>query len=279
MPPPAQAPPRRPRRASRGVVLLTLALGLLLNLGTAQILIESREFASNQQSPRGNALRSAYWPESPVSTSDLGDPLADWIGLEDYLASAHLDPKQVEALIPLEDRAVEAAGLALEAYTRMLEPLTPRQRQKLLVPQQRVVDHEALGLDSAGLDVLMVWLHRLDQRARQTTEYAPACAPAPQPLTMAPTRLAVSMTRLLDDPEEPITPSQARSILKREVELRKILEMLHSTHAQARRLLTSTQRQEARRLPLRRFEAFPSPRALDIFLQQIRKHRQEAARS
>jgi len=277
MPPSVQATPRRSRRVPRGVVLLTLTLGLLLNLGTIQILIESRQFASNQQSPRCNALRSAYWPESPVSTSDLGDPLADWLGLEDYLASAPLAAGQAEALVPLEDRAVQAAGLALQAYTRLLEPLNPAQRRKLAEPQRRVVDHQALGLDSAGLDILMVWLHRLDERARQTTEVAPACAPPPEPMRMAPTRLAVSMTRLLDDPRTPITPAQARAILKREVELRKILEMLHSTHVQARRLLTASQRKQATRLPLRRFEPFPSPRALDLFLQKVRDRR--AARS
>ncbi len=264
------------RRSNRGTVVLTLVLGLLLNLGMIQILIESREFAPNQQNPRANALRTAYWPESPVSTGETGDPLADWLGLEAYLARSPLSPEQLEAWRPLEDRALEAAELALEGYTRLLEPLTPSQRQKLAEPQPGVVDHRTLGLDSAGLDLLLVWLHRLDERAHQAEAEAPAQSPAPLPMRLAPTRLAVSMTRLLDDPHEPITPAQARAILKREVELRKVLEILHQTHAQARRLLTAQQRQEALALPLRRWEPFPSPRALELFIRSVHERRKEA---
>jgi len=264
------------RRSSRGTLALTLVLGLLLNLGTLQILVESREFAPNQKTPRANALRTAYWPESPVSTSELGDPLADWLGLEEYLLRATLQNLQIEALRPLEDRALEAAEMALEGYTRLLEPLTPSQRRKLAEPQPGVVDHRSLGLDSAGLDQILVWLHRLDERAHGAEKPAPAQSPLPSPMRMAPTRLAVSMTRLLDDPNEPITPAQARAILKREVELRKTLELLHNTHAQARRVLTSAQRQEALSLPLRRWEPFPSPRALELFIRSVQERRKEA---
>jgi hypothetical protein len=263
------------RRSSRGTLVLVLALGLLFNLGTLQILVESREFAPNQKSPRGNALRTAYWPESPVSTSELGDPLADWLGLEEYLARASLQNSQIEALRPLEDRALEAAEMALEGYTRLLEPLTPYQRRKLAEPQPGVVDHRTLGLDSAGLDHILVWLHRLDERAHEAEKPAPAQSPIPSPMRMAPTRLAVSMTRLLDDPHEPLTPAQARAILKREVELRKALDILHHTHAQARRVLTSAQLQEALSLPLRRWEPFPSPRALEIFIRSVQERRKE----
>jgi len=263
------------RRSSRGTLFLTLVLGLLLNLATFQILAESRQFSPNQKSPRANALRTHYWPESPVSNSEMGDPLADWLGLEEYLGRASLEVQQIEALRPLEDRALEAAELALEGYTRLLEPLTPNQRRKLAEPQPGVVDHQTLGLDSAGLDHILVWLHRLDERALGAEEPAPAQSPPPSPMRMAPTRLAISMTRLLEDPHEPITAAQARAILKREVDLRKTLEILHQTHAQARRLLTATQREEALSLPLRRWEPFPSPRALELFIRSVHERRKE----
>ncbi len=197
------------------------------------------------------------------------------MGLEEYLTRASLQDPQIEALRPLEDRALEAAETALEGYTRLLEPLTPSQRRKLAEPQPGVVDHKALGLDSAGLDQILVWLHRLDERAHGAREPAPAQSPPPSPMRMAPTRLAVSMTRLLEDPHEPLTPAQARAILKREVELRKTLEILHNTHAQARRVLTVAQRQEALSLPLRRWEPFPSPRALDLFIRSVQERRKE----
>jgi len=266
------------RRSSRGTLVLTLALGLLLNLGTLQILVQSREFAPNQKNPRANALRTAYWPESPVSTGELGDPLADWLGLEEYLTRASLQDPQIEALRPLEDRALEAAETALEGYTRLLEPLTPSQRRKLAEPQPGVVDHKALGLDSAGLDQILVWLHRLDERAHGAREPAPAQSPPPSPMRMAPTRLAVSMTRLLGgSPTSPLTPgprpratsSSAKSNSERPWKL------LHNTHAQARRVLTVAQRQEALSLPLRRWEPFPSPRALDLFIRSVQERRKE----
>ena len=171
---------------------------------------------------------------------------------------------------------MEASQRALEGYTALVEPLTPEQRRELAVPQERVVDHRALGLDSAGVDVVLVWLHRMDERASGSSEAAPPQKPAPAPMRMSLTRLAAAMTRLLDDPSEPITAAQARAILENEIRLRKTLETVHALHARARRLLSAAQRSEAKALPLRRWESFPSPRGLELFVEMVRERRKGA---
>ena len=265
-------------RLSQGTVALGFALALALTLETGQILVEAREFSPNLGSARLAVLRSTYWPEAPVPTDDQGVPLKDWIGLERYLAQARLDPVQARALEVLENDATGAADRALEAYAQLLDPLTPSQRRALKAPQPRVVDAQALGLDSVSRDLMLLWLHRMDERASQARESARARAPEPGPddglAAMAPSRLAVGLTRLLDDPHEPLTPAQARALRDRMLALRTPLAELHALHLQAVNLLTEEQRGQTRGLELRRWEPYPSPRGLRILLEQIRSRRE-----
>lgn len=248
---------------TRSAVLLGLVLAILLTAETGQILLESKDFAPNMGGSRMAEVRQRYWPESPRPHDDEGGPLADWLGLARFLPEAGLSPAQERLLAPLEAQASQAAAEALEGYTRLLEPLTPGQRERLLEPQRRVVDHRALGLDSAGQDLQVLWLHELDLRALSARTPAPAVEPTPAPWRLPPTRLAVSMRQLLHDPAEPLSPEQARAILDRMVLLRGSLFTLHSTHQQAEGLLTPEQVAAARGRELRRWEALPSPQALE----------------
>lgn len=248
---------------SRSAIVLGLILGTLLSLETGQILTEAREFAPNLGGSRMGALRMKYWPESPRPRDDEPEPLADWLGLIRYLPEAGLAAEQEQAMHRLEQRASRAAAESLEGYTRLLEPLTAAQRRKLLEPQRRVADHRALGLDSAGQDLQVLWLHEMDLRAAGAKTVARAVEPAPDPWRLPPTRLTVSMRQLLDDPADPITPEQARAVLNRMVFLRDSLRTLHETHQDALEILTDDQLAGAKGRELRRWESLPSPQALE----------------
>lgn len=254
---------------TRSSVLLGLALGVLLTLETGQILRESTDFAPNLGGPRMADVRHRYWPESPVPRDEEADPLADWLGLARFLPEADLTAAQREALAPLQGRAARAAAEALDGYSRLLEPLTPYQRERLLAPQPRVVDHRALGLDSVGPDLQVLWLHEMDLHAAGAKTVAPALQPPPSTWRLPPTRLAVSMRQLLQDAEEPLTPEQARAVLDRMVLLRNSLFALHSTHHEALSRLTEEQRAAAGKRELRRWEALPSPQALEELVQLL----------
>lgn len=253
----------------RSSLVLALILAVLLTAETGQILIGSTDFAPNLGGPRMADLRQRYWPEPPRPRQDEVDPLADWLGLARYLPEAGLTPEQEEAMQPLRAQAARAAAGSLAGYTRFLEPLSPYQRERLREPQRRVVDHRALGLDSAGQDLQILWLHETDLRAAGSTSAAPAIEPAPDPWRLPPSRLAVSLQQLLTDPREPLTPEQARAILERMVLLRNSLYSLHASHQQALDLLTPAQRQGAEGRDLRRWEALPSPQALEMLLELL----------
>lgn len=248
---------------SRSSIVLGLVLAVLLSLETGQILTESKEFAPNLGGTRMGALRNKYWPESPRPRDDDPEPLADWLGLVRYLPEADLTEPQEKVMARLERRAARAAAESLEGYTRLLEPLTPAQRRKLLEPQRRVVDHRALGLDSAGQDLQVLWLHEMDLRAAGAKTVAKAVDPVPDPWRLPPTRLTVSMRQLLDDPSDPVTPEQARAVLDRMVLLRDSLRTLHETHQDALEILTDEQLAGAEGRELRRWESLPSPQALE----------------
>lgn len=239
----------------RGPVVLGVALALLLTLETWQIGVESREFTPNTGSLRGSHLRQSYWPQVPLD--DQPDPLADWLGLQEFLPEAGLDPKQIPLIRKRQEDAGILAQSALEGYTALLEPLTPEQRRDLLEPQRGVVDHRALGLDSAGSDLILLWAHRFDVLAGKAAPSA-ALEPPPEPVRLPLTRIAAGMMQLQD-----LQPGQARAVLDRLKALAVVVTRLHRSHEAAVLVLTPAQVKRAAGRPLRRAEPFPSPFTLE----------------
>lgn len=263
--PPAAAASRAP---GRPLPLPWILLGLTALLGweTWQVFDQSRRFAPNLPSERGNQLRRLYWPDAHLD--DRGGPLADWIGLADWLEESPIPPNQADRLRGLVVTARAASQEALAQYGRLLMPLRPGQVRKVLAPQPGVVDHRALGLDSSSSDLIFCALDALD-RAAAGAAPAPSASSTPLPVRLPLERLGASIAQLIGDPEEPLEPGQAAATLGVIQALRRECLTLHRSHQAALATLTPAQQRLASARPLRRAEWFPAPFTLEALDRRL----------
>lgn len=258
---------------SKGTIFLGLILAFLLCCETGLLVYHSTRFTPSIQTAEHSVLRMSYWPESQMRNTDEGDPLADWLGVETLLSTAKLTQTQQEAITKLETETAALCDQALKYYGELITILTPAQRQALNAPQKSVADSSALGIDSTGQEQQIYCLYRLSQLALTVDPEAslpkPSLPAAKYTDLMAPTRYMIGITKLIDEPDCPITPVQARAILKIFAKQKLTITSINLNHSKVLSLLTSKQIASAKTQELRRFEAFISPAFLHTLKQRI----------
>ncbi len=271
---------------SSSAAWLAVLLVLMLCSETYFLHVHSSLFFPNIRTPELSTLFTSYWPESSSSPhSDAGAPIEDWIGLEEYISGIKLSSSQEEKIRQIEDKMLIYADYAQKDYNNILRCLTPRQLELLKEPQKRVSDHRSLGIDCVGKDQQLFCLHQLYELSQKDKGSDNVInTPSPNetdekeiPENIAPTRLMVSMSRLIEEDIEPITPAQARSILNCFTTLSQHISAIHILHTSALETLTDEQIQQAQQCELRHYEAFLSPVYLETLKEIIIKRRKGAA--
>lgn len=290
---------RKPSQSRRCGLTIAAAIimCLFLCLEVHSIIAKAHEYRPNRRSSSTNILRDDYFPRSPVPRSNEGGPLFDWWGVENLVAHCQLTPTQDREMRKIEDKAVLSSRRARALYNQLLDPLTPEQLRRLLLPQPTVADSQCLGIDCVEDDLQLLAIHSLyllataetstlgatpaepstagataspntaTQSASATSKAASSetasAKPGSRSMRLSPTRLLYSMHKLCHDPDVPLTPAQARQILKTLSALSLQLTTVHECMGQATSLFTPDQLQRAKTLELRHAALYITPVALE----------------
>ncbi len=259
---------------SRSSSWLTILLVLALCCETFFLRIHASQFFPNIRTPELNALYSSYWPESSYHYSDEGYPIGDWLAYEEFVSELQLTPEQERKLRAIEDIVISNIDEAQKDYGNILKCLTPKQLEMLKEPQRTVADHRSLGIDCVGKEQQLLCIHQLHELAYNSPsskandqDTSKLADDSDIPKNMAPTRLMISLSRLIEEGKEPITASQAKKILDCFTSLRKHIAVIHNQHIPALQVLDDEQIELAKKRELRHFEAFLSP----VYLQNLKK--------
>ncbi|MCR5660661.1 MAG: hypothetical protein K6G50_00845 [bacterium] len=261
-------------KKSRCSSWLTIVLVLALCCETYFLRVHASLFFPNIRTPEISILYSNYWPETAYHYSDDGYPIGDWLAFEEFVSELKLTAKQEKELRAIEDIVIANIDEAQKDYENILKCLTPKQLEMLKEPQRTVADHRSLGIDCVGKEQQLLCIYQLNELAYNSPSSKTDSKDANElandseiPKNMAPTRLMISLSRLIEEGKEPITPSQAKKILDCFTSLRQHIAIIHNEHIPALKVLSEEQIELAKKRELRHFEAFLSP----VYLQNLKK--------
>ena len=265
-------------KQTRNSSWLAILLVLALCSETYFLRIHASQFFPNIRTPEMNILYSSYWPETAFHFSDEGYPIGDWLAFEEFVSELKLDPEQEQQLKPIEDITIFNIDEAQKDYENILKCLTPKQLEMLKEPQRTVADHRSLGIDCVGKEQQLLCIYQLNQLAANEPDSSTGAKADSQdtselaseseiPKNMAPTRMMISISRLIEEGKEPITATQAKKMLGCFTSLRGHLSEIHNQLIPALSVLSDEQIKLAKKRELRHFEAFLSP----VYLQNLKK--------